>query len=217
MTDFSLIKGGNCRYYGDFLTPELSYALARELLLGSVTWVTETFKIFGKETSSPRMLSSMFDPLCPTPTLKKGKKPYWKQDSAWVQAGKRSWTPLMEYVKNHIEKSFGVKIWYAQLNHYRTGKDYIGFHSDSEMADNDIVFSISLGNRRRFCFRPKEQKTGPEERELYLQNGSLIMFDANAGKNNYKHTLPEVRQKDFQDNSFGYGRINITFRTMNSN
>ena len=216
MTDFKLIKGGNCRYYDDFLTPELSSALVNELLT-QVTWVTETFKMFGKPVDSPRLLSSMFDEKCPLPSVKKGKKPYWKQDSEWVKAGKREWTPLMKYVKKHIEKSFGVKIWYAQMNHYRTGDDHIGFHTDKEISESDIVFSLSLGNRRRFGFRDKDMKSGDFEKEIYLSNGSLIMFDCDAGKNNYKHALPQVRKKDLQDTSHSFGRINVTFRTMNDN
>lgn len=89
------------------------------------------------------------------------------------------------------------------MNLYKTGKDYISPHSDKEIGDTDIVFSLSLGNRRRFCFRPREMKSG---KELYLDNGSLIMFDANAGKNNYKHYLPEVRKKDLHDDSYSFGR-----------
>lgn len=217
MTEFTLIKGGTGRYYKDYLSEELSYYLAKELLTGSVNWVTETFNMFGKPTDSPRLLSSMFDPNCPIPIKKKGKKPYWTEDSAWVKAGKRQWTPLMEYIKNDLERHFGIKIWYAQLNWYRNKKDYIGPHSDKEMQDSDIVFSFSLGNRRRFIFKPKEQKTDEPEKEIYLENGSLIMFDALAGKHNYKHSLPKVRQKDLQDDTSQFGRINITFRTMNNN
>lgn len=212
MTDFTLNKGGDCRYYDNFLSPELCFYLTKELL-NQVNWVTETISSYGKDNISPRVTSSMFDLMCPTPSVKK----YWKEDADWVKAGTRGWTPLMGYVKDHIQKSFGVKIWYAQMNHYRTGEDYIGFHSDKEMQESDIVFSISLGNKRRFGFRSKELNSGNFEKELYLSNGSLIMFDYNAGKNNYKHSLPKIRKKDLQDHSHSFGRINITFRTMNEN
>jgi len=93
---------------------------------------------------------------------------------------------------------------YAQLNYYRDGKDYIGWHTDKEMKENDIIVSISLGTTRRFQFM--NIKDNNIKYELSLEPGSLLVFDTIVGKKEWKHRIPkELKVKD--------GRINITFRT----
>ena len=93
---------------------------------------------------------------------------------------------------------------YAQLNYYRDGNDYIGWHTDKEMKKNDIIVSISLGTTRRFQFMKIKDKN--IKHELSLEPGSLLIFDTIVGKNEWKHRIPkEAKVKD--------GRINITFRT----
>lgn len=211
-----LKNGGAFSYVPNFLSEELAKALFDELM--SIEWVIDTFKMYGKEIPVPRRLSSMFDPTCPTQLLpEKGKgKPYWNSETAWVKVGRRDWTPLMKHLKEYIEKTYGVKLAYAQMNHYRTDSDHIGYHTDKEMRPNDFVFSITIGKPRQFGFRPIGMKSGPPEVEMTLEHRSLILFNAAAGKANYKHALlPGKASERFVPDPYGQGRINITFRTIN--
>ena len=96
---------------------------------------------------------------------------------------------------------------YAQLNYYRDGQDYIGWHSDSEVEKGDLIASISLGAERKFSLRHKDYKTNDDipKYNFKLGNGSLLIMDYNTANKYWKHCLPKM--KNISD-----GRINITFR-----
>lgn len=204
-----LLLGGYVKYIPHFIND--NNIIINELadhLLKDIGWVQQTYNMFGKKVLTPRLLSSMMDPefkIKMTGTV-------WNENTEWVKVGK-NWTPLMLILKKNIENEIGKKIVYAQLNHYRTGNDYIGYHTDSEISENDIVASISLGVERRFIFRDRKQKTGEPQYEFWLGNGSLLIFNCDAGKKYWKHSLPKVRKVDNYNDIDGYGRINITFRT----
>lgn len=62
-----------------------------------------------------------------------------------------------------------------------------------------------------------EKRTGKDvyvTPPLEMANGSLVVFDADVGKNLYKHSVPKAK-KDAVD-VYGLGRFNITFRTTAS-
>ena len=121
--------------------------------------------------------------------------------------GSMVWSPKMKKLKENVEKYCGTKIQYAQLNYYRDGNDYIGYHTDSEMVDGDIIASISLGAKRRFLMRHKKYKSDTikiKKHEFMLEDGSLFIMDYNAGKEHWKHSLPKMKNVG--------PRINITFR-----
>jgi alkylated DNA repair dioxygenase AlkB len=164
--------------------------------------------MFGKPVETPRNLSSMFDPNF---KLEAVGKP-WDENTKWYKAG-GLWTPLVKKIVDKIEKITGRNFLYAQLNHYQDDKDYIGYHTDSEVQDNGLVVSLSIGATRRFVFRDKTKKTGQPDYEIYLPDGSLIIIDQDAIKNKYKHALTKVRKADNYSDARGNGRINITFRT----
>lgn len=119
-----------------------------------------------------------------------------------------TWTPLMEKIKEKVIKETGHNIKYAQLNYYRDGRDYIGFHSDREMCEGDIIASISLGVTRRFILRHIDYKNSIYKKHQFeLEDGSLIIMDYNSGKKYWKNSLPKMHV--LRD---GEERINITFR-----
>lgn len=62
-------------------------------------------------------------------------------------------TPILERVKNKIEKLLSVEFTHAYLNFYRDGRDHIGWHSDKEEAPGTIIASLSLGETRDFILR----------------------------------------------------------------
>ena len=96
---------------------------------------------------------------------------------------------------------------YAQMNYYRDGNDYIGWHCDKEMKKDDIIVSLSLGTGRKFQFM--NIKDNEIKHEIILKPGSLLIFDTIVGKNEWKHRIPKETKLVGNEN----GRVNITFRT----
>ena len=74
--------------------------------------------------------------------------------------------------------------------------------TDSEIKDGHVIASLSLGQPRLFQF--KGIKT-TDMHQMFLENGSLVIFDIDAGKKMWKHRLPK-------QSKLTEGRINLTFR-----
>jgi alkylated DNA repair dioxygenase AlkB len=203
-----LRMGGHLIYTADFLTDEEGDQLADELLEEAV-WTKGVYKMYGRNVETPRMLSAMMN----KSVDQKGS--IWNENTEWVKTAK-NWSPLVKKLKKKIEEQLNCKIQYAQMNHYRTGEDYIGYHTDSEVGSTDIVASVSLGGTRRFLLRERKEKSGEADYELLLRHGSLLVFDQGAAKLNYKHCVPKLRKSDNFGHEKEYGRINITFRTQNA-
>jgi len=191
--NYRLANGGKVQYIDQFLDSNDAKKLYNELLK-KVPWTHGVYKMFGKSIKTPRLLYAMRDKNIDI-------------TSSYTVTGSMSWIASVKKLRDRIEKFTGKKISYAQLNYYRDGNDYIGYHTDSEIFDGDIIASISLGAVRKFVFRHKEYRTKKniKKREFYLGNGSLIVMNDNAGKHHWKHALPKMR--NIED-----GRINITFR-----
>ena len=154
-------------------------------------WEHGVYKMFGKDIKTPRLLWAMRDKNFDI------SKSYTVTDSS-------IWTKKIEKLKTEVENLIQKKIKYAQINYYRDGNDYIGWHTDSEVVEGDLIASISLGVSRNFQFRPID-KQDTSRFQVELTNGSLIVFDDSAAKYDWKHRIP--KQPKIED-----GRINITFR-----
>eukprot|EP00299_Pterocystis_sp_00344_P017113 c8584_g1_i2.p2 GENE.c8584_g1_i2~~c8584_g1_i2.p2 ORF type:complete len:139 (-),score=38.22 c8584_g1_i2:6-422(-) len=117
------------------------------------------------------------------------------------------WSPDVRELRDELQTLLNVQLTYAQMNLYRNGDDYIGWHCDSEVRAGDLIASISLGAARRFCLRCKEYKTRPDasKYEFELRNGDLLVMDEGAAKLYWKHCIPK------QPNVIAT-RVNITFR-----
>lgn len=157
-------------------------------------WKQGEYMMFGKPVKTPRLLWALRDKEFEIP------ESYDVTDSS-------EFTPIVISLKEKIEKLLDKKLSYAQLNYYRDGNDYIGWHNDSEVDKGDIIASISLGADRKFSLRYKKYKkdqTLPKY-ELFLKNSSLLIMDYNASNKIWKHCLPKMK-KVLEP------RINITFR-----
>lgn len=148
-----------------------------------------TYNMFGKEVKTPRLLWAVRDKDFDI------KKSYKITESS-------TWNKKIEKIKTKVEKVINKKIKYAQINYYRNGDDYIGWHTDSEVIEGDLIASLSLGVTRKFQFKSISEK---EQYEIDLTDGSLIIFDESAAKLDWKHRIP--KQKNINE-----GRINLTFR-----
>lgn len=190
--EFRLDDLSEIKYYQDFIPNKLHDDLFNELS-NDVPWTHGVYNMFGKPVKTPRLLYAMRDSEYDI------KKVYKVTESM-------TWTTNMLKLKKLIEKKTGVNYSYAQLNFYRNGDDYIGYHTDSEVQKGDVISSVSLGVDRNFTFRSTNYKTDDSNiYELMLEKRSLIIMDENSAKNRWKHTLPKMKKlKDI--------RINITFR-----
>lgn len=175
-------------YIDDFLTEEESQKLFDELK-EKVPWTHGVYNMFGKPVKTPRLLYAMRDKDVDI------TKSYTVTDSM-------VWTKFMKKIKDRVIEKTGKEITYAQLNYYRNGDDYIGFHKDNEIMKGDIIASISLGAKRDFVFQNIDDPS--QKHKMPLDNGSLLIMNEYAGKHNWKHSLPKM--KDVGE------RINITFR-----
>ncbi|MDA9983358.1 alpha-ketoglutarate-dependent dioxygenase AlkB [Gammaproteobacteria bacterium] len=131
----------------------------------------------------------------------------------------RPWIPILLDLKEIITERSDFKPNFVLVNYYRSGNDYIGWHSDDEkdMGEFPEVVSLSLGARRDFQFRHKKSfRNTKEYRELEtitmpLEHGSLLIMKHPTNQN-WKHQLPK-RARRTTDQS---GRLNLTWRVMYS-
>lgn len=202
----STFGNGKIKYYPNFIkSQENTY----QSIVDSIPWDQGVYNMYGKEVFTPRLLWAMRDEDSDI-----SKEYNVTESSVWNEMMAQLRTEVEDFLRKEyfskkenqikdldISKSF---LRYAQLNYYRDGKDYIGWHTDKEMKENDIIVSISLGTARRFQFM--NIKDNNIKYELSLEPGSLLIFDTIVGKKEWKHRIPkELKVKD--------GRINITFRT----
>ena len=182
-------KDGKIIFMNNFLDKKLASELFYNLIK-ETPWEQGVYNMFGKEVKTPRLLWAMRD------------KEFNIKESYSI-TGSSIWNKEIEKIKVKIEKIIDKNIKYAQINYYRNGNDYIGWHTDSEVMKNDLIASISIGATRKFQFQSKNNQN--TKFEIELTNGSLIIFDENAAKKNWKHRIP--KQSKIKE-----GRINITFR-----
>lgn len=189
--EYNLDDESTIKYYENFISNKLHNDLMKELT-DSVPWTHGVYIMFGKPVKTPRLLYCMHDDGFDV------KKSYTVTDSM-------PWTDSMKKLKALVEKKTGKTYNYAQLNYYRNGNDYIGYHTDSEVREDDVIASVSLGASRNFAFRSVNYKKGEKDTHtIVLDKRSLIIMDENSAKNRWKHSLPKMVTDEV--------RINVTFR-----
>ena len=163
-------------------------------LINNPNWMQGTYQMFGKPVKTPRLLWAMRNESFDVP-------------SSYNVTGNSIYSELVDKLKKKVEKRTKHEMNYAQLNYYRDGQDYIGWHSDSEVKKGDLIASISLGAERKFSLRHKDYKTNKDipKYNFKLGNGSLLLMDYNTANKYWKHCLPKMK-------NVSEGRINITFR-----
>jgi alkylated DNA repair dioxygenase AlkB len=187
-----LADGAVVKYYQNFVSKTDANKLY-DGLKDTTDWKHGVYKMFGKDVETPRVLHAMRDKDTDI-------------SDVYDVTGSTVWSKEVKSLKKKVEKETGHTFRYAQLNYYRDGNDYIGFHTDSEVQEGDIIASISLGVRRKFVFRHINYKTNDVEKyEMMLDHGSLLIMNEQAAKLHWKHSLPKMAK--VRD-----GRINITFR-----
>ena len=118
------------------------------------------------------------------------------------------WTADVLALKQHIELLLAEQQMSANFNaclfnYYPTGDDGMGYHADneSELGNEPIIASVSLGATRKFVFKHRITK---EKVEIPLQDGQLIVMRGQTQRH-WLHSLPKTKKVT-------EGRINLTFR-----
>ena len=114
-------------------------------------------------------------------------------------------TPLVEKLKNNLEREFKVKFNSCLVGKFISPNDKIGFHSDksNSMGPNPFVGSVSLGKSRLFLLKNIKTK---EVTKLILRHGDLLLMRDKSNVN-YLHSVP--KDKNCSEERY---RINLTFR-----
>nr|WP_281423981.1 alpha-ketoglutarate-dependent dioxygenase AlkB [Oceanobacter mangrovi] len=125
----------------------------------------------------------------------------------------RPWSPLLLGLRHQVEAATGLVFNSVLVNLYRTGQEYVGWHSDDdpEMGADPVIASLSLGAARPFSFRPLVAgTTGSVDTDaevpadsLLLEAGDLLLM-APDFQHHWQHAvLPCEHSSE---------RINLTFR-----
>lgn len=172
-----------------------------ELLLKEVPWKQEQTFVYGKH-NQPR-LTCLLGPI---------DKPYTYSGIARIPVPMSETIIMLTRIVQNIVNIIcpDHPLYTTTLgNRYRNGHDYIAQHSDSEsdMVDDAIIASLSLGENRFFDFYDKE--TRKRVLRLELEKGSLLLMGKNS-QNLYTHGVPKQLTKKGE-------RLNFTWRVMKEN
>jgi len=189
-----LAQDGQAEYLSDFYDPaECAHLL--DNLLNSVTWESDRIQMFGKLIITSRKVAWFGDPGC-------------CYTYSGVLKSPLSWTRELLQIKQRLEQKTGYSYNSCLLNLYHAGNEAMGWHSDDEKElDSSVpIASLSLGARRKFAFRHKQDKT---TYSIFLENGSLLMMHPPI-QEHWHHALLKTQ--------IPIGpRINLTFRKIRLN
>ena len=114
------------------------------------------------------------------------------------------WTNCLLRLKQVCEAATGQSFNGVLMNHYRDGRDHMGWHSDDEkeLGDDPVIASLSFGASRTFKLKHRTHRD--LVRDIELSHGSLLVM-AGTCQRHWQHSLPR-RLRVVE------GRINLTFR-----
>jgi len=113
------------------------------------------------------------------------------------------WPDFLLEARDRIQARCGLTFNFAVGNRYVTGKDSIGWHSDSfpQIGERPAVASLSLGSARRFKLR---HKASGEVVDYELESGSLLIMLPGC-QEDWEHAVLKTARPVGE-------RINWTFR-----
>lgn len=181
---------GEVFYYPDFFSSEIADDYFKRLLK-EVVWKEEAIRIFGKQVLQPRQ------------TAWYGDKDYAYSS---IVMPKADWVSVLPEIKAQIETVTECTFNGVLLNHYRDGKDSMGWHRDNEkeLGERPVIASVSLGQARRFLLRHRAEPS--LKIEILLEHGSLLIMQG-LTQQAWEHSLPKTLRVQKP-------RINLTFRHL---
>lgn len=174
----------------NFLPPEIAQELFI-VLKNKVKWEQKLITLYDKTMPIPRLTA-------------------WFGSHSYRYSGivntTQPWISELLALKELIEVREKVSFNSCLLNFYRSGKDTVGWHSDSEkeLGMNPLIASISLGATR--SFQVKHKIESDNKLSLDLNSGSLVIMKDEM-QHHWLHRLAPTKKEVAE-------RINITFRTV---
>lgn len=186
-----LPRDGIVHYYGPVLASETADRFL-DCLLETIPWRPDEAVRFGRRYVTRRQVAWYAD------------VPY---EYTYSNTTKRAlpWTDELLELKNLVEGRTGETFNSCLLNHYPTGAEGVGWHSDGEkdLKKDGAIASLSFGAERRFLFRHKQTK---ESVSIVLPHGSLLIMKGPT-QTHWLHRLPPMA-------GVHRSRISLTFRTL---
>lgn len=185
------LRGGELRYYADYLTPAASVLLADQLRR-ELAWEQTRITVYGKEHPIPRLNAW-----------------YGEAGASYRYSGKtfqpKPWHASLLALRNQLECDLELNFNSVLANCYRDGDDAMGWHADNEpeLGLLPVVAAISLGAERTLRFRPRDRSTSGFG--LLLRPGSLLVMGPGI-QSEWQHSLPRRARAG--------ERISLTFRRV---
>lgn len=173
---------------------DLSYDDLLRELTDNTDWRQEEITLYGKRHLQPRLSAW-----------------YGNKESNYTYSGitmtPRPWTDTLLNIKVRIESLVSHQFNSVLLNYYRDQRDSMGMHSDdeSELGQQPVIASLSLGEERTFLLRHKFRKD-LNTIKLPLPSGSLLLMKGDT-QYYWKHGISKEKH------SCG-PRVNLTFRKI---
>lgn len=175
----------------------VEHAGAMASLIDELPLAPESLVIFGKPVETPRLVSFLGDP-----------------HARYGYSGRvfepRPWTPFLTSMRERVREVTGTRFDCVLVNHYRDGRDAMGWHADDEpelgpSAPKDVLIaSLSLGAMRRFVLRHRRRTD--DKRALELGAGNLLVMGG-ATQHRWQHSVPRTAKVVGP-------RMNLTFRLV---
>jgi alkylated DNA repair dioxygenase AlkB len=175
----------------DFCDKETAQGLF-DNFLHSLDWQQEQIFLYGLWVKVPRLMCWYGD---------KGASYHY----SGVSHQPLPWTDSLLLIKQQIEAFFPCEFNSVMANLYRNGSDSMGCHADdeSELGNNPVIASLSLGEDRLLKFRHHKRK---EVLDVTLGHGDLLLMTG-VIQHHWRHELPKTKKKKAE-------RINLTFRKV---
>jgi alkylated DNA repair dioxygenase AlkB len=161
-------------------------------LFNQIDWQQDKIQMYGKLVTVPRLTAWYGD-----------AGTVYSYSGLHLQA--KPWLPVLETIKNSLNRQLGSCFNSVLVNLYRDGKDSVAWHSDNEpeLGEQPLIASVSLGATRRFSLRHKHSK---QQAHFDLAGGSLLLM-AGDTQHYWQHQIAKSRNCDFP-------RINLTYRRI---
>lgn len=116
----------------------------------------------------------------------------------------KPWTPLLSYLKRHVERATGYEYNFVLINRYQNGFSHIGYHRDDE-KDLDTSYPIcalSFGETRTLIFK----RSGYANRIYELESNTLLVMKPPTNLY-WSHGIPREKKRTGV-------RVSLTFRKI---
>lgn len=190
MTSIKDVLVKNISFQSQWLDRKTADQVYAELM--QLPWQHEFIQMFGKLVRVPRKVIWVGDPGSVYTYSKLSHDPI-------------PWPPCLDKLRTLLVKECRYEFNSALLNLYKSGHDYMGWHSDNEpeLGSHPCLASVSFGAGRRFLLKSKANSL---KYEYMLEHGSLLVMKGST-QELFKHSLPKMlKVKEM--------RINVTFRKV---